>query len=69
MTLLGNVRIAPLTSQVVEAEIQGQSDEVAPTQFFSFLPTRSFRREFVFNILYYNTSRRLGGAKKLVLTR
>jgi len=38
MTLLGNVRIAPLTSQVVEAEIQGQSDVVAPFSIFFFSP-------------------------------
>ena len=38
MTLLGNVRIAPLTSQVVEAEIQGQSDVVAPFSIFLFSP-------------------------------
>jgi hypothetical protein len=38
MTSVGNVRIAPLTSQVVEAEIQGQSDVIAPLSIFLFSP-------------------------------
>jgi hypothetical protein len=36
MTLLKKVRMAPLTSQVVEADIQGNSDVIAPFSLFLF---------------------------------
>ena len=36
MTLFKNVRMAPLTSQVVEAEIQGHSDVISPFSLFLF---------------------------------
>jgi hypothetical protein len=36
MTLFKNVRMAPLTSQVVEAEIQGHSDVIYPFSLFLF---------------------------------
>jgi hypothetical protein len=56
MTSVGNVRIAPLASQVVEAEIQGQSDVIAPLSIFLFSPNAQLPEGFCIQSFVNNVS-------------